>query len=108
MTEGSHNLIRAKKLYRISFYCIVFTLLMTLVFGVIRTQSGLKDLLIGLPALICFFCAPAGLFFSIRSYLKKEPDNKAKLMYFIGNAFFTLLFLLMFIAFMSDMRQFFK
>lgn len=65
-------------------------------------QSDALDMVVGLPAIAVFIMAPIGLYYSIKSLRRKEQPARARMLYFLGHAFFTLLALLMITIFVND------
>ena len=92
--------------YKVYGGLIIFSLFMSIV--VRPLMSGHKDLLdlfVGLPIFIMFIMAPIGLFYSWKSYKRKEGRSITRFKYFLGHLFFCLLIILFLAVIVSDISQ---
>jgi uncharacterized membrane protein len=98
---------KSAKIFKIYFGLFLFSILMTvLVKPILRDLNpDLFDLLVGLPILLFFVLAPVGLFYSWKSYKRKEGSSSTRLKYFIGHLFFCLLIVGFIVVIISDIKK---
>jgi FtsH-binding integral membrane protein len=98
--------IRIYKVYGYSLLIALFTII--ILKPLIKESYFLLDFMIGFPIIIMLFGAPLGLFYSFKSYSKKEDNPQKRLTYFMGHLFFTLLaFFVIFISLKDFSHLFF-
>lgn len=94
---------RSARLYKINGGLIIFSIaisvfLKPLVYKGDGKYADLFDILVGLPVLIAFVLAPLGLFYSWKSYRRKEGDSRRRFRFTIGHLFFCLLMVIILIV----------
>lgn len=105
--EEIEYLKKSLKIYKIYFGLFVFSLLMTVLgrpFLKINYPE-LYDLFVGLPMLSVFILAPIGLYYSWKSYKRKEGLSLTRFKYFIGHLFFCLLILAFIVVMINDLKK---
>ncbi|MCP2045764.1 putative membrane protein [Pontibacter sp. HSC-36F09] len=101
-------LYKAKKLYKVIWYSLGASILVSIALRVLDLQGYyLTDLLVGLPTLMAFAISPLGLVYILKSYLKKERYKKQKLLYLFGMIFFNLIVVAMVFVIISDISKIF-
>jgi len=67
--------LKAKKLYKYMFGLFVFSLVYSMLLSIIPLISSLKDLVVGLPALVGLGIGPVGLFYILKSYQESHTTS---------------------------------
>lgn len=81
----------------------LFSIIMVfIVKPILKSDSMLMNLLIGLPIFVIVFLAPIGLYFTLKSYKNKEGFAKIRFRYFIGHLLFCILILFLILSFAGD------
>lgn len=84
----------------------LFSLIMVfIVKPLLKSDSMLMNLLIGLPIFAIVFLAPIGLYYTLKSYKNKEGYAKIRFKYFIGHLLFCILILFLLLSFASDFSK---
>lgn len=98
---------KSLRIYKLYFALFVFSILMTVFARPFLKDKNpeLYDLLVGLPMLFVFILAPIGLYYSWKSYTKKEGLSLIRFKYFIGHLFFCLLILGFLVVMVNDFRK---
>lgn len=99
---------RSAKLYKLYAGLILFSLFMSIVMRpVMSGYQELLDLCVGLPIFAMFVMAPVGLFYSWKSYKRKEGRSITRFKYFLGHLFFCLLVIAFVSIIVSDLSKLF-
>lgn len=104
---------KSARLYKISGVLILFSIAMSvfvkpLLYEKSNEYADLLDMLIGLPFLTVFVLTPPGLFYSWKSYQRKEGQSKTRFKYALGHSFFCLLLILIIGMFIVDISKLLK
>ena len=103
------NFKKAKLLLKVMVVTFTLSFVCAFVARFFPINSDVINLIIALPMLVVILLAPIGLFYIIRSYVKKEKPAKRRLIYLLGIIFFNLIFLLCIALFIIDVgRLFYK
>lgn len=109
MSEETIEPIYLKKsvrFYKIYGGLVVFALFMSVIVRpILSNRPDLIDTLVGLPFLTMFVMAPIGLYYSWKSYKRKEGRSSTRFKYFLGHLFFCLLIILFVVVVISDISQ---
>lgn len=100
------NFNKSKFCYKVSFYLFISLILFTQLNRVLKINDIISALLISLSVLSMFAFVPCGLFFVIKSFVKKEPFHRYRILYLIGHLFFLLLLLALLIGVANDIAKF--
>jgi len=109
--ENPNEAIYLKKsilFFKIYAGLFLFAILMSIIRPSISGYESRLDLLIGLPVFAMFIMAPIGLFYSWKSYKRKEGFSRTRLKFFIGHFFFCILILVFITAVLSDLLKLFE
>jgi magnesium-transporting ATPase (P-type) len=72
-----------------------------------QQYSDFLNLLIGLPVFALFILPPLGVYYSWKSYRRKEGSSNTRFFYFLGHAFFCMIAILLITIFVRDISQLF-
>lgn len=105
----SKYLKRSATLYKINgaLFLLIILLAVT-VSSWLKDYSEILELLIGLTTFTLFILTPVGLFYSWKSYQRKEGLLKTRLKYLVGNFFFCMLVLLTLAQLIRDISTLFN
>lgn len=106
--KENNYLKKSAKIFKVNGTLFIFTIITSVLIRPIIENHYIKDLIIGLPLLIIFLLSPFGLYFSIKSYLKREGSKIIRFKYLFSNSFFFLLLLVFLIALIRDVLNFFQ
>lgn len=80
---------RSVILYKIYGSLFLFSIFVSVfIRPIFKNYPDIVDLLMGLPVLSLFVMAPMGVFYSLKSYKRKEGLSKIRLRYLLGHIFF--------------------
>mgnify|MGYP005755130873 CR=1 FL=1 len=97
---------KSASFYKVYGGLFLFSLGMTTIGRpILKNQEEVLDLLIGLPILAVFVMAPIGLFYSWKSFKRKEGRSNTRFKYFIGHLFFCLLVIAFITAIVNDISK---
>jgi hypothetical protein len=97
---------RSATFYKVYGGLFVFSILMNWIGKpIFKGQQETLDLLVGIPILMVFVMAPIGLFYSWKSYQRKEGRSITRFKYFLGHFFFCLLVIAMITVLVSDLSR---
>ena len=90
---------KSARLFKINTRLIILSIVASVfIKPLFQPQSGMLedflDLFVGLPIFIMLFLAPVGLFYSWKSYRRKEGNSRTRFKYGMGHLFFCLLIIL--------------
>lgn len=94
---------KAKYTFRLVLYSFLFSIL-AVVLGS-PFDNDFKNLLVAIPFLLGIVATPVGLYFNLRSFAKREPFRRQKLLYLSGYVFFMVIFLSLLTAVVLDFRS---
>jgi hypothetical protein len=99
---------RSAKVFKIYTTLFLFSIFMSVfIRPLLKNYSDLLDVFVGLPVFIALAMPPIGLYYSWKSYRRKEGQPKILLRYFVGHMFFCLLVLIIIRIFISDISKWF-
>ncbi|MEM9328167.1 MAG: hypothetical protein AAGA85_21045 [Bacteroidota bacterium] len=108
MNETTNEPIYLRKsvtLYKIYGGLFLFSILSSVLLRPILKGTDMLDVLVGLPIMIMFFLVPVGLFYSWKSFKRKEGRSSTRFRYFMGHMFFFLLMVLFVMTLINDLRE---
>jgi len=100
------NFNKSKFCYKVTFYLFIGLMLFTQLNRVLKINGIISALLISLSVVAMFAFVPCGLFFVIKSLVKKEPFHRYRILYLIGHLFFLLLLVILLISIGRDIAKF--
>jgi hypothetical protein len=97
-------------LYKIYGGLVVFSILMSvlikpLIYRRNSQYADMLDLLVGLPLLAMFVLAPFGLYYSWKSYKRKEGFSKRRFKYMLGHLFICLIMVVILGVVLADVAS---
>ncbi len=99
---------KSATLYKICIGNLVFVILMSIISNSLsRNQlySEILSIFIGLPMLSFLIIPPIGLFYSWKSYKRKEGLSQTRLKYFMGHLIFCVLIIIIIKIVMIDIAK---
>lgn len=104
---------KSARLYKISVGLMIFAVLMSAVIRPLLYERysqfvDLADMFVGIPVLINIVLSPLGLYYSLKSYRRKEGHRMVRLKYLAGHLFFCLLIVLIIAVLISDITMLFE
>lgn len=99
---------KSKSLYRYSAFIFLWSIVYTQIIKPIGLNEIADAFLLAIPALSLYIITPLGLFYLIKSYLKKEPYNKYRAFYLLGHLFFLFILLALLFSMYFDYSKFLK
>ena len=95
------------RVYKIYGGLFLFSLFMsTVIRPLMSAYPDFLDMLVGLPIFAMFIMSPIGLYYSWKSYKRKEGRSSTRFKYFLGHMFFCLLIILLILVIISDISNF--
>lgn len=97
---------KSVRFYKIYGGLFLFSLFMSIVIRpLMSAYPDFLDMLVGLPIFAMFIMAPIGLYYSWKSYKRKEGKSSTRFKYFLGHMFFCLLIMLFVVVIISDISK---
>lgn len=107
-TVGPVYINRSKIFYRINAGIFLYAILMSFAIRpYLPVDSEIADLLIGLPVFALFVLIPMGMYYSWKSYKKKEGTPVIRSRYFFGSLLFSALLIFIIVQLVKDILHFF-
>jgi hypothetical protein len=79
---------RAKTLFRITIFSFLGATILSWMFKGTSVNPEVADIVTGLPLLMAYILVPIGFIYLVKSYRKKEPFNRYRILYLTGYFFF--------------------